>query len=77
MKHTAEINDSRMQNLVHNLNENPRDIMELVKETYNRVMDPTESLIQSVNDVVKKIEPLAESLKEYKTAIKLNTEFLM
>ena len=77
VKHTAEINDSRMQDLVHNLKENPRDIIELVEETYNRVMDPTESLIQPVKDVVKKIEPPAESLKEYKTAIKLNTEFFM
>ena len=36
VKHAAEINDSRMQDLVHNLKENPRDIIELVKETYNR-----------------------------------------
>ena len=77
VKQAGEINDSSMHDLVHNLKENPEDILELVKEMYNRVMDPTESLIQPVNDVVKKIEPLAESLKEYKTAIKLNTEFFM
>ena len=77
VKHAAQINDSRMQDLVHNLRQNPEDIIELVKETYNRVMDPTNFLIKPVNDVVKKTEPLAESLKEYKTAIKLNTEFFM
>ena len=77
VKQAGEINDSSMHDLVHNLKENPEDIIELVKETYNRVMDPTESLIQPVNDVIKNIEPLAENLKKYKSSIEMSSEFFM
>ena len=77
VKQAAEINDSRLQDLVLGLKVNPEDIIELVKETYNRVMDPTESLIQPVYNLAKKIEPLAENLREYRTSTKMNTEFFM
>ena len=77
VKQAAEINDPLVKGLVQGLKENPNDVIELVKDMYNRVMDPTASLIEPVNDVVKRTEPLADNLKEYKTSTKMNTEFFM
>ena len=77
VKLAAEINDPLVKSLVQGLKENPNRIIELVKEMYNRVMDPTASLIEPVNDVVKRTEPLADDLKDYKTSTKMNTQFFM
>ena len=53
------------------------NLIELIKETYNRLMNPADAFTEPVNDVIEKIQNLAEDLNEFKAATKMNTDFFM
>ena len=77
-KKAKQLNDSRMQEIVDNLQfDIEGNLIELIKETYNRLMNPTDGFTEPVNDVIEKIQNLAEDLKEYKAETKMNTDFFM
>ena len=78
VKKAKQLNDSRMQEIVDNLQfDIEGNLIELIKETYNRLMNPTDAFTEPVNDVIEKIQNLAEDLKEYKAETKMNTDFFM
>ena len=75
-----ELNDSRMQEIVHNLQFNTKEnTQELVRETYNRLnlKDPTETLTEQVKDVAQMVQTLTEDFREYKTSTRINNDFFM
>ena len=72
------INETVMQDLVHNLKtEMDVQLPELVAETYDRLINPTEEITDSVDDLIARIDTLSENLKEYEASTKMNTEFFM
>ena len=78
VKKAKELNDSRMQEIVDNLQfDIEENLIELVKETFNRLMNPTDAFTEPINDVIDKIQNLAEDLREYKASTKMNTDFFM
>ena len=78
VKQAEILNDSRMENIVDSLQYDiEENLIELIKETYNRLMNPTEAFTEPVEDLIEKIENFVEDLKEYKASTKMNTEFFM
>ena len=76
VKKVNVLNDSRMDKKVDNL-QFEKNLIELIRETYNRLMDPIDAFTEPVNDVLEKIENFVEDLKEYKASTEINTEFFM
>ena len=78
VKSAGLINDKHMQELVDSLNMDINvKLSELITETYKRLMDPLDGMTEPVNELIGDVDNLAESLKEYKTSTKMNTEFFM
>ena len=82
VKNAAKINDTTLQNITNGLQNNLEDnMMDLITETYTRLIQPfTEmkiSLLDPVDDVIEQINDLSEFLLEYKMSTKMNTNFFM
>ena len=78
VKQAKVLNDSRIENIVDRLQfDIEENLIELIRETYNRLMNPTAAFTEPVKDLIGKIENFVEDLKEYKASTKMNIEFFM
>ena len=78
VKDAVDINDTEIQELVENLGVNTSFKMEqLLRESYDRLLSPTEVFTDPVDDIIKKIEDYTEDLKTYKETATMNTKFYM
>ena len=78
VKSAGLIDDIHMQELVDSLNMDINvKLSELITETYKSLMNPLDGMTEPVNELIGNVDNLAESLREYKTSTKMNTEFFM
>ena len=78
LKKIKNINDSRLNELVDNLEENVEtNLVELIKESYNRVTNPTKVFTDLVQEVIIELQSLNEDLRQYKAASEMDTDFFM
>ena len=78
----AALNDSVWENLIGSLDEDLESSLTLmVTEAYERLMTPVEDLrtrlMEPVEELLVQVEDLDASLKEYKQATKMSTQFFM
>ena len=68
----------KRRNLFENPDKHVVDKMtELLSKSFERLMNPTKAFTDPVEDIIKKIDNLAQDLKTYKETATMNTKFYM